>query len=541
HKVFLMMGLCCDSCSLAIEDSIRRIEGVRAAAVDFGKKELRLELDEKTTVPWVLAESQRRARKIVRGVRVRSEEVNARRLKRLKLSALAVGVPLFGLGLTGLVPAGALSLFAASYLLFGIDVVFRALRNVLRGKVFDEHFLMTVATIGAFAVGAYAEAAAVMLFYKIGVSLEDLAVERSRRSIRSVFALRPEYARRLTAAGTEKVRPEEVAVGEQIVVKPGERVPLDGTVTKGSAYVDTHLVSGEAVPKRKNAGDDVVSGSIVTNSPLTLTVAKKLSDSLVTRIADYVEKAARKKSQAEHYLTVFTRYYTPLVVGAAVLLAFVPPLLIPGQIISDWLYRALIFLVISCPCALVLSVPLSFSAGIGSLARAGILVKGARYVEALRRVDTVVFDKTGTLTEGVFEVVVIAPEPPYAEGELLSLAALAESYSAHPAAVAIRNAAGLGEGPVERAMESIGAYDEIAGLGVKATVDGRTVLVGNRRLLLQEHVTPPSPEPNEAGTTVYVAVDNVYAGRIVIADRIRPSARKAVRELTGLGVERTVM
>ncbi|MBN2352727.1 MAG: heavy metal translocating P-type ATPase [Spirochaetales bacterium] len=545
RKIWLVMGLCCADCARTIEESIGRIEGVSRARVDFGRGELRLDLENEKQAPRVLRESKRRARLVVKGARVRSRELAARRMRNLKLAALIAGAPLFVLGLANLVPALTLPFFIASYLLFGADVLWRALRNILKGRVFDENFLMTVATAGAFAVGAWPEAAAVMLFYKIGITLEDSAVERSRRSIKAALALRPDSAHRLVRGELETIRPEEAAIDDAIRVLPGERVPLDAVVIEGSSYVDSSLLSGEAAPVLKRPGDLLYAGTVNRNGVLTARVEKTAADSAVARIIDFVEKANLKKAKTEHFIGAFTRVYTPLVVAAAALIAFVPLPFTGLASWQTWLYRALVFLVISCPCALVLSIPLTFAAGIGSLARAGVLVKGGRYVEALRTAGTVVFDKTGTLTENAFRVAAVQARAPFTEEEVLSLAGRTEVFSAHPAAIAIRSAwESGGRGDSAAARDSIDLYDEKAGLGVTALVDGTPVAVGSARLLKLEGVelSAESAGDGAAGDgVVHVAAGGRYAGSIRITEKVKTNAREAIGELKLLGADRIAM
>jgi Cd2+/Zn2+-exporting ATPase len=540
RRIWLVMGLCCESCARKIEESIGRIEGVERARVDFGRGEIHLDVADDRQAGRVLRESRRRARLVVKGVRVSARELWAGRLRTLKRAALVAGLPFFVLGLTNLLPVLALPLFIASYLLFGADVLARALRNILKGRVFDENFLMTVATAGAFAVGAYPEAAAVMLFYKIGMTLEDSAVERARRSIRAALAIRPDAAHRLSGGELSAIRPEEAAIDDLIRILPGERVPLDAVVTEGISYVDSSLLSGEAEPVLKRPGDPVYAGTINRNGVLTARVEKTAADSTAARIVDFVEKANLKKSKAEHFIGVFTRVYTPLVVGAAALIALAPLPFAGLGSWQTWLYRALVFLVISCPCALVLSIPLTFGAGIGSLARAGILVKGGRSLEALRKAGTVVFDKTGTLTENSFRVAAVDARPPFTAEQVLSLAGRAEIFSAHPAAIAIRAAwESCGRGDPAAARAAVTLYDEKAGLGVTARLDGLPVAVGSTRLLEEEGVAIPAGGP--AGGLVHVAAGGRYAGWIRIEEKVKESARAALDELKGLGAGRIVM
>ncbi len=537
RRIWLVMGLCCADCARRIGESVGAIEGVKRARIDFERGELHIDVADEEQAPRIRREAHRRARRVVKGARVVAGELRETRLRLVKRVAFFAGLPFFALGLSGLIPGAAPFLFAASYLFFGWDVLLRAARNLLRGRIFDENFLMTVATGGAFAVQAFPEAAAVMLFYKIGTLLEESAVERSRHSIKAALALKPESARLARDHGDRVISPDEAKVGDIIRVLPGEKIPLDARVTEGSSYVDSSLITGESEPALKGPGDAVYAGSVNRNGVLLARVEKTVDDSAVSRIIDFVEKANRKKSKAEHFIGAFTKWYTPLVTGAALLLAVLPPLLTGGDW-SVWIYRALIFLVISCPCALVLSIPLTFGAGIGSLARAGILVKGGRFLEVLRRVGTVIFDKTGTLTENRLTVRAVEPAAPFTEAEVLRYAALAESYSAHPAALAIRTAAASADSPAE-----VSSYEELAGRGVRARADGAAVMAGREEWLAAEGVRIRDAATGQggAGTIVGVAVDGRFAGRIVLAEKIKGNAARAVAGLKALGVRRTVM
>lgn len=423
--------------------------------------------------------------------------------------------------------------FLAVYAVIGWDVLWRAVRNIARGQVFDENFLMALATVGAFFVGEYPEGVAVMLFYQVGEWFQSYAVGRSRRSITDLMDIRPDYANVYRDGVLAQVDPNEVAVGEDIVIKPGERIPLDGQVVDGTSTVDTSALTGESVPRDVAAGSSVISGCVNVNGLLTVKVEKEFGASTVAKILDLVENASSKKAKAENFITKFARYYTPVVVIAAVLLAVVPPLLLGGGF-DKWIYQALIFLVISCPCALVISVPLSFFGGIGGASKLGILIKGSNYMEVLAKTDVVVFDKTGTLTKGSFAVTEIRPEKEVERTLLLELAAYAESFSDHPIAVSLRQAYGK---TIDQSR--VGEVQEIAGHGVQAVVNGKTVCAGNGKLIQSLGLT--AAEANEVGTIVHVAADGRYLGYIVIADELKPDAAEAVAALKKSGVRKTVM
>jgi Zn2+/Cd2+-exporting ATPase len=427
-----------------------------------------------------------------------------------------------------------LALFLISYVFIGGEVLLRAIKNIGRGQVFDENFLMSIATVGAFAIGEYPEGVAVMLFYQIGELFQDMAVDRSRKSIASLMDIRPDYANLKVDNEIKKVSPEEAGVGDIIVVKPGEKVPLDGKIIEGKSMLDTSALTGESVPRSVEVGDNVLGGFINKNGVLTVEVAKEFGESTVAKILDLVQNAGSKKAPTENFITKFARYYTPVVVLSAAALAFIPPLILEGATFSQWIYRALVFLVVSCPCALVVSIPLGFFGGIGGASKNGILIKGGNYLEALYNVDTVVFDKTGTLTKGVFKVTEIKPYGEFSEEELSGLAAYAEAYSNHPIAVSIMNFYGK-----EIRKESIKDYTEISGHGINVIIEGRTVLAGNAKLMKRENIK--YAEVDSIGTIVHVAVDNIYAGYIVISDQIKEDAAKAISELKSLGVKRIVI
>ena len=424
--------------------------------------------------------------------------------------------------------------FLAAYLIIGGDVLWRAVRNILHGKVFDENFLMSLATIGAFIVGDFAEAVAVMLFYQVGELFQDYAVDQSRKSIAELMNIRPDFANVQRGDTLVKVDPDEVKVDEIIVIKPGERVPLDAVVLSGSSSVDASALTGESLPRDVEAGDALLSGCINISGLVTARVTKEYGESTVSKILDLVENAGNKKSKSENFMTKFAQYYTPAVVIIAVLLALIPPLVVPGATFSDWIYRGLIFLVISCPCALVISIPLSFFGGIGGASRRGILVKGSNYLEALAETEIIVFDKTGTLTKGIFQVQQVLPEGISAD-ELLEIAAYAESYSNHPISLSLQKAYG-------KAIDAarISGVEETSGHGVTAQVDGKTIAAGNAKLMRRLGIAFTEPE-NAIGTVVHVAQNGVYRGSILIADEVKEDAKRAIRELKEAGIRQTVM
>ena len=426
-----------------------------------------------------------------------------------------------------------LVLYLIPYLIIGWDVLWRAVRNIAHGQVFDENFLMALATVGALAIGEYPEAVFVMLFYQVGELFQSYAVDQSRKSITALMDIRPDYANMEGPDGQlEQVDPEDVAVGDTIVIKAGERIPLDGVVLEGSSTVDTAALTGESLPRQVESGDDVISGCVNLSGLLKVRVTKAFEESTVAKILDLVENSASKKAKAENFITKFARYYTPIVVLAAVALAFLPPLLTSIQWV-DSIQRALNFLVVSCPCALVISVPLSFFGGIGGASKDGILVKGGNYLEVLARTEIVVFDKTGTLTRGVFNVTAIHPDH-CDQGQLLELAALAECWSDHPISRSLKEAYG-------REMDSsrVSSVEEVAGRGVKAVVDGHTICAGNDKLM--EDIGVSWHPCHRVGTTVHVASDGVYLGHIVISDEVKPDAKEAVAALKAAGVRKTVM
>ena len=451
---------------------------------------------------------------------------------------LAVGAVVYAIGMALTVFAklptlAELAFLIVAYVILGWDVVWQAVKNITRGQVFDEHFLMSVSTIGAFAIGEYPEAVAVMLFYQVGEFFQSLAVKRSRKSISDLMDICPDSATVKRNGVLQVVSPESVAVGEIIVVKPGEKIPLDGIVVDGESMLDTKALTGESVPRSIRKGDEALSGCINQSGLLTLKVTKSFGESTVSKITDLVENASARKAPTENFITTFARYYTPVVVGMAAVLAIIPPLVLGGGW-SEWLRRGFVFLIVSCPCALVVSIPLTFFGGIGAASKRGVLVKGSNYLEALNKVSVVVFDKTGTLTKGVFEVANIIPAAGYQKEQVLEYAAQAESYSNHPIAKSILATYGK---PIDQKQFS--GFEEISGHGISVMVQGKKVLAGNSKLMESEKIAYAACDA--AGTKFYVAADGSYVGCILIADEVKPDSKCAIAELKKIGVEKTVM
>jgi len=538
-------GLGCAHCAGKIEEEVGGLDGVQSATLDFVTKKLRLE-----TTAGVDAAALNRAvegvvQRIEPDVKVLFEDKKSRlkaktvesgeSFNKMKILKLIAGGALFAVGVAfDFSKQAELILFLSSYLLVGGPVVLRAIKGVLRGQVFDENFLMSVATIGAFFIGDYAEGVAVMIFYLVGELFQFMAVDHSRRSISALMDIRPDYANLKIGQELKKVSPEDVAIGDLIVVKPGERVPLDGIVLEGISMVDTAALTGESVPRELAPGSTALSGFINKNSVLTVKVTKDFEESTVSKILDLVQNASSRKASTERFISRFARVYTPIVVYTALAIAVIPPLVLEGAVFSDWLYRALVFLVVSCPCALVISIPLGFFGGIGGASKKGIMVKGSNYLEALNQVETVVFDKTGTLTKGVFKVTALRPQNGFPSEALIEYAAYAESYSNHPIALSIAEAysGSVDQGRIEE-------YEEIPGYGVMVRIAGRNVAVGNSKLMSQENI--PYSEPDASGTVVHIAIDQVYAGHIIISDEVKEDAAKTIRALKALGIKKTVM
>jgi Cd2+/Zn2+-exporting ATPase len=540
-REYLLQNLCCPKCAAKIEKHVAVIKGVNRAVIDFTAQKLTIEADSAGSWDDIMTKTGGIIRELEPDIQLKDASASADSAETEKPGAKLLGRGRFILG-GGLFVAGLvlnlphyleLGIFLASYLLVGGDVLLRAVRNILKGEIFDENFLMSIATIGAFVIGEYPEGVAVMVFYQIGEAFQALAVRRSRRSIAALMDIRPDYANLKTSAGIQRVSPETVRVGDCIVVKPGEKIPLDGVVTDGFSALDVSALTGESLPKDVGPGSSALSGSICKNGLLTLAVSKTFGESTVSKILDLVQNAGSRKAPAENFIAKFARYYTPAVVFSALALAVLPPLFLPDARFADWAHRALVFLVVSCPCALVISIPLSFFAGIGGASRKGILVKGSSYLEALAGADTVVFDKTGTLTKGIFKVTKIF-SPAMSETELLRLAASAEAYSAHPIALSIQKAYG-------KKIDSpdISDYEEIAGKGISAVIRGEKVLAGNARLL--ESAGIPVTPADDLGTAVYLAINGAFAGYLLIADELKSDAKQSIAELRSLGVKRIVM
>lgn len=424
-------------------------------------------------------------------------------------------------------------LYVIAYIIAGYDIVLKAVRNIFKGKVFDENFLMTVATIGAFCIGEFPEAVAVMLFYQIGELFQSYAVDRSRKSVASLMDIRPDYANVYREDEIERVDPDEVNIGEIILVKPGEKIPLDGIVVDGESMLNTQALTGESVPRKVTVNDEVLSGCINNDGILKIKVSKEFEESTVSKILDLVENASSRKSKSENFISKFAKYYTPIVVIVSVALAVIPPLVIKEALFSDWLYRALSFLVVSCPCALVISIPLSFFGGIGAASKIGVLIKGSNYLEALASAEIVVCDKTGTLTEGVFKVQKIDAIG-YSDDELLRYAAYAERFSNHPISISLKQAYNK-----EINEKLVTKTQEISGKGVLAKVDGKMVLVGNEKIMKEYNIKFQKSE--ETGTIVYVAINDEFAGTILIADKIKEDSYKAVKLFKNNNVKKVVM
>ena len=423
--------------------------------------------------------------------------------------------------------------YLLSYIIVGFEILKKAFRNIKRGKVFDENFLMSVATIGAFAIQEFPEAVAVMLFYQIGELFQDYAVDKSRKSISSLMNLRPDYANVLRNDKEEKIDPDEVKIDEVIIVKPGEKIPLDGLVMEGNSFIDTKALTGEPTPKRVNTGDEILSGCINLEGILKIQVKKEYDESTVSKILELVENASSKKSKSEKFITKFAKYYTPIVVIIAIFLAIVPPLIIKSATFSDWIYRALSFLVVSCPCALVISIPLSFFGGIGGASRNGILIKGSNYLEALANLETVVFDKTGTLTEGSFKVQKINSIG-ISEEELIEIAAYAEWYSNHPIAKSVKQ-------EYNKNVERVKIKDvkEVTGKGIVASIDEKQVLVGNEKLMQEYSIN--YEKSKEIGTILYIAINNIFSGTVLISDRVKDDSIKCIELIKTNGIKKTIM
>jgi len=541
-KEFILQGLGCANCAAKIEADIKKMDGVISASLNLATSKLLIELA--ANYPGELKKDIRRivhryeaevsVVEKLSGVNVSEEKTKQQR----KVIWLLLGTLTFAIGIALQWPIYingniAFALLVFSYLLLGTKVIFKAIKNITKGKVFDEHFLMAIATIGAFSIGEYSGAVAVMLFYQVGEFLQELAVQKSKKNIADLMDIRPDYANLLIDGQTKKVSPENVNIGDIIVVKPGEKIPLDGIITHGESLIDTSALTGESVPRKATIADTVLSGCMNQNGVLTIQTTQTFGESTASKIIDLIENAASKKATVETFITKFAKFYTPVVVALAVCVAVLPPLFFGGNW-NDWIYRSLVLLIISCPCALVLSVPLGFFGGIGASSKKGILVKGGNYLEALANLDIVVFDKTGTLTKGVFKVTGMQATNAFTNTELLEYAAYAEMFSSHPIALSIQNAYDK-----EIDKNAVTQYNEIAGHGISVIVNNKIILAGNEKLMVSKAID--FVENKDFGTKVYVAIDGVYAGCIVISDEIKADSRESIAMLKSLGVRQTVM
>ena len=557
----LLEGLDCANCAAKIESRVNALEEVEEASLNFSSNTLAISPKDTTNLDLIKKKVEEIVIKLEPHVKVKevlSSETTVKSNIQInktedrhneehhdhehshegfdtkELIKLVIGIIFYGIGFffKG-IPYVEIVAFGISYIIVGGEVLLTALKNIKNGEVFDENFLMTIATIGAFAIGEYPEGAAVMIFYGIGEMFQGYAVNRSRKSIGQLMDIRPDYANKIVDEREVKVSPDEIAIGDIIIVKPGEKVPLDGRVVNGEAMLDTSALTGESLPRKASVGNDVLSGSINKNSPIRIEVTKTFGESTVSKILELVENAGNKKAKTEKFITKFARYYTPAVVFSALALAVIPPVIGLGSF-SEWIYRSLIFLVVSCPCALVISIPLAFFGGIGAASKHGILIKGGNYLEALKSVDTVIFDKTGTLTKGVFSVTKIYSTNEYSDEEILECAAYAESYSNHPIAESIKNAF---NGSIDNSL--ISDYKEIAGKGISVGIKGKKVLAGNEKLMVENNIE--TQDIKHEGTLVYVALEGEYIGAIVISDEVKKDSNEAIKMLKTLGVKETVM
>ncbi|MBO8166086.1 MAG: cadmium-translocating P-type ATPase [Kosmotoga sp.] len=533
-KKYRVKNLDCASCAAKIEQAAK--EKGMDMSLNFATQTLIADEHE-------IIEIQKLAKRIEPEVAFESEAGNSesngdlrKQIITLAISGILFAVALINRFFISFMPLQVNTvLFLTAYIISGWRVLLAAVKNILHGNFFGENFLMSVATLGAIAIGEFPEAVAVMIFYSVGELFEDLAVGKSRRSIRSLLALKANYTNLLSDGQIKRVPPETVNPGQIILVNPGERIPLDGVVVKGESFLDTSALTGESVPRKVKVRDEVLSGMINTSGLLRIEVKKSFENSYVSKILELVENAASKKAPTEKFITKFSKYYTPFVVFGAAAIAFLPPLFIPGASLALWIQRALVLLVISCPCALVISIPLGYFGGIGRASKNGVLIKGSNFLDALKNVDTVVFDKTGTLTEGVFEVADVKTFNGYSKEEVVEFAAKAEIHSNHPVAKSIRD---YGKDFLENPNQ-VNDYKEIPGQGVIATISGKRVHVGNQKLLKLHNIEPADEEKVDA--VVYVAIDGKYAGSITISDRIKTDAKKAIEELRKQGVKKIAM
>lgn len=544
-------GLECPQCAAKIEHNLNALDEIKAATVDVLGKKIVINPNKKFSSEDITKLVQKEVDRVEEGVTVlmpnsaieEDEEIeetkeNFKSIRnRFILGAIILAAAIF-VPKNLFVPR--LILFLISYFIVGYDVLFKAVKNIKKGQIFDENFLMAIATLGAFAIKEFPEAVSVMLFYQIGEMFQDLAVGKSRKSITSLMNIRPDYANLKIEGEIKKVLPKEVKLGDIIVIKPGEKVALDGKITNGSSTFDTSALTGEAIPRTFEIGDEILSGFINTTNLVEIEVTKSFENSTISKILDLVQNASSKKSKTENFITKFARFYTPAVVIIALLIAILPMIFVKDAQFSTWLYRALIFLVVSCPCALVVSIPLGFFGGIGGASKNGILIKGANYLEALNNLETVVFDKTGTLTKGKFKVSEInVQNSKYTKDDLLKYAAIAESFSNHPIAQSIVLEYEKNNKKLEKTDSSEFEFEEIAGHGVKVKYENNEILAGNLKLLKKENIE--AAEKDTVGTVVYVAKDGKYLGNLIIADEIKEDAKKTIEELNNLGIKNVVM
>jgi len=537
RTTLVLKGLDCAGCAAKIEAQVNDISEVESASLNFSVGKIFIVSKDNKHLDSIIDKTKAIINKLEPHVKVLEEkDVTDNDVSDKKeLSSIAIGGFIFLLAIVlNLSPWFEFGLFFLAYIIVGGGILLRAGRNILKGQVFDENFLMSIATLGAFAIGEFPEGVAVMIFYKVGELFQNIAVNRSRRSIKSLMDIRPDYANLKIDGNLKVVSPEDVCIGDFILVKAGERVPLDGKVVDGESMVDTTALTGESVPRKINIGDDILSGFINKSGLLTIEVTKGYSESTVSKILDLVENASSKKAPTEQFITKFSRYYTPVVVFSALALAIIPPLFIQDATFSEWIYRALIFLVVSCPCALVVSIPLGFFGGIGAASKNGILIKGGNYLEALNHVDTIVFDKTGTLTKGTFRVTEVFTKGNLSKESLIRYAAYGESFSNHPIAHSI-----LREYGEEINKDIIKDYQEISGHGIIASVDGSNVAIGNSKLMSKENIQ--SPNVGKAGTIIHVAIDGSYEGYIIISDTLKSDAKETITKLKELGIKKTIM
>jgi len=534
-KKYKVKNLSCASCAAKIEDGVAKLEEVNFISVNFANSFIQIDTNDIEKVKAKIKEIEAEVEIVENDQEEEEFDIKKELLKIFGIISVLVLAIIFKENLHNTqYHLGEYFVFGTIYFLSGWGVLKTALLNIVKGQVFNEQFLMSVATLGAFAIHEMPEAVAVMVFYNVGEFFQDLAVHRSRKSIKSLLEIRPDHANLLIDGDIKEVDPVDVNVGDKILVKPGEKIPLDGEVLEGSSMLDTSALTGESVPRSVKTGENVMAGMINKSSTFTVIVTKLFGESSISKILDLVENATSKKAETEKFITKFARYYTPAVVIGALLVAVLPPLFVAEQSFSVWIYRALIMLVVSCPCALVISIPLGYFGGIGGASRKGILVKGSNYLDALTRVKTIVFDKTGTLTKGEFKVSKIVTENGFSEVELLKYAAYAEANSNHPIAQSIMEA---NKEIIEQ--KRIGNVNEIAGQGIEAEVDGKIIIAGNDKLLHSKNIGHDKCDVE--GTVVHIAVDSNYAGYIVISDTIKDDALDAIKEIKKLGVNKTVM